>query len=319
MEFKDWLREIRKLRGMTLVDLQAKTGLSHAQLSRLETGKSELTLFSAVRILHALNLSWSSLYSEGMIEGNIKALVPYTDLGAKSSNLQCVNFNDVDALADSGLIQTGKASEIIVGLIRLFLHKFDIHLDKNEFEHLSISLYAYIGDINITSDGLPNALKRISFSYPMELDPKKLRGIYLDGGILIMQDLSFYIKQLRKSKKLSLRGQAKAIDITHPALKALETRMNEKVKLMDIVNLDKNLDLNGELVLFSWRTAELYLGTTKNVSRMTMVAQPRQSGEIHVIEKLVVLSRLFLYYFPDDFEWLKWLREKSLSGFRDFK
>ncbi len=319
MEFKDWLRENRKRRGMTLIELQAKTGVSNGQLSRLETGKSELTLFSAVRILHALDLSWSSLYTDGVIEGNIKALVPYNDIGAKSSNLRCPNFNDVDALADSGLIQTGKASEIIIGLIRLFLQKFDLRLDKYEFEHLSISLYAYIGDINITSDGLPNALKKITFSYPMELDPNKLRGIYLDGGVLIMQDLSFYIKQLRKLKKLSLRGQAKAIDITHPALRALETRMNEKVKLIDIVNLDKNLDLNGELVLFSWRTAELYLGTTKNVSILTKIAQPRQSAEIHVIEKLVVLSRLFLCYFPDDFEWLMWFRTNSLSGFRDFK
>jgi transcriptional regulator with XRE-family HTH domain len=319
MEFKDWLRENRKQKGMTLIDLQNRTELSNAQLSRLETGKSELTLFSAVRILHALDLSWSTLYTDGIIDGDIKSMLSYRDMETKPSKPQCVNFNDVDALADSGLIQSGKASKVIVSLIERFLQKFDVQLNKREFENLAVSLYSYIGDPNVTSKGLPAVLKKVSFSYPSELDPTKLREIYLAGGVLIMQDLSFYIKELRRIRKLSLRKQAKAIDITHQALTALETRMNEKVKLMDIVNLDKNLELNGELVLFSWRAAELYMGTSKITSKRKRIAQPRSAVEIQVIEKLVVLSRLFLYYFPDDFEWLKWFREKSLSGYKNFK
>ena len=99
----------------------------------------------------------------------------------------------------------------------------------------------------------------------------------------------------------------------------LETRITDKVKFMDIINLDKSLGLNGELILFSWRAAELYRGTTKIESRRKRIAYPMQASEIQVIEKLVVLSRLFLYYFPNNFEWLKLYREKSLSGFRDFR
>ena len=38
-------------------------------------------------------------------------------------------------------------------------------------------------------------------------------------------------------------------------------RMNEKVKLEDIINLDRNLELNGELIVFAWRTAEFYTGS----------------------------------------------------------
>jgi transcriptional regulator with XRE-family HTH domain len=318
MDFKDWLRENRKRRGMKLVDLQEKTGLSHAQLSRLETGKSELTLFSAVRILHALELSWQALFTDDVIEGDIKSLVPYTNVD-KVSDLPCVNFNDVDALADSGLIQTGKASEIIVELIRLFLQGFNLAVSNEELKNLSVSLYSFIGNIDKPSIEVPESLKEVSFMYPTEMDPIRLRGIYLAGGVLIMQDLSFYIKQLRKSKNISLREQAKAIDMSHPALIALETRITDKVKFLDIINLDKSLELNGELILFSWRAAEFYMGTTKIESRRKGVANPRQTSEIQVVEKLVVLSRLFLRYFPNNLEWLEWYREQSLSGFRDFK
>jgi transcriptional regulator with XRE-family HTH domain len=318
MDFKDWLRENRKRRGMTLVDLQNKTSLSHAQLSRLETGKSELTLFSAVRILHALDLSWQTLFTDDVIEGDIKSLVPYIDMN-RASDLPSINFNDVDALADSGLIQTGTASEVVVELIRFFLRGFNLDVSNGELQNLSISLYSYIGNIDKSSPGLPDVLKEISFIYPSELDPIRLREIYLAGGVLIMQDLSFYIKQLRKSKNISLRGQAKAIDMTHPALIALETRITDKVKFMDIINLDKSLELRGELILFSWRAAELYMGTTKIESIRKGIAHPRQTSEIYVIEKLVVISRLFLHYFPNNFEWLEWYREMSLSGFKDFK
>lgn len=320
MELKDWLKKIRKSRGLTLTDLQLMTGINNGQLSRLETGVSSWTLFSTVRIFHAFNLSWSSLFSEGIIEGNIRDMVFYQDHDVLSSDLSCINFNDIDALTGSGIIQTGRASELIVSLIKMFLLEFDLKLNKEEFNAFSQSLHAYLGDTKIAIPvRLSEALGQVSFTYPMELDTSRLREIYFAGGVLIMQDLSFYIKQLRKQKNISLREQAKAIEITHPALFALEERMNERVKLLDILSLDKTLELNGELLVFAWRTAELYLGTSQIVSKRKREVYLRQAVEIQIIEKLIILSRLFLYHFPTEFKWLNWYRKKSLAGFKEFK
>jgi len=317
MEIKDWLKENRKRQDLTLTELSLKTGINNGQLSRVETGSSSLTLFSTVRIMHVLNLSWTSLFSEGLIDERARGLPIYKN--AKPSNLECLNFADIDALTASGLIKTGKASEIVVALMKMFIEKFELQLGDDRLTHLSKGLYSYLGNTIKTTRGLPKELAHISFAYPMELDPNLLRKIYLDGGVFIMQDLSFYIKQLRLSKKISLREQAKAIDMTHPALRALETRMNDKVKLDDIINLDKKLELDGELIVFAWRTAEFYMGISQIVSKLEKKVCPREIMDVELVEKLVVLSRLFLYYFPTDFEWLNWYRKKSLNGFSEFK
>lgn len=317
MEIKDWLKENRKRQGLTLTELSLKTGINNGQLSRVETGSSSLTLFSTVRIMHVLNLSWSSLFSEGLIDEGAKGLPIYKN--AKPSNLECLNFGDIDALTASGLIKTGKASEIVVALTKMFIEKFELLLSVDRLTFISKGLYSYLGNTIKTTYGLPKELAHISFSYPNEMDPKVLREIYLAGGVFIMQDLSFYIKQLRQSKKISLREQAKAIGMTHPALRALETRINEKVKLDDIINLDKQLELDGELIVFAWRTAEFYMGISQIVSKLEGKVYPREIMDVQLVEKLIVLSRLFLYYFPTDFEWLKWYRKNSLNGFGKFK
>ncbi len=321
MEIKDWLKENRKRQDLTLTELSLKTGINNGQLSRVETGSSSLTLFSAVRIMHVLNLSWSSLFSEGLIDEEARGLPIYKN--AKPPNLECLNFADIDALTASGLIKSGKASEIVVALTKMFIEKFELLLSVDRLTFISKGLYSYLGNTIKTTHGLPRELANISFSYPNEMDPKVLREIYLAGGVFIMQDLSFYIKQLRQSKKISLREQAKAIDMTNPALRALETRMNDKVKLDDIINLDKKLELNGELIVFAWRTAEFYMGISQIASKLERKVYPREIMDVQLVEKLIVLSRLFLYYFPTDFEWLHWYRKRyrknSLNGFNKFK
>ncbi len=52
-----WLSEQRKKNGITVNELATKTGLTQATLSRIESQKMQLTLFSAVRMMSALGLS----------------------------------------------------------------------------------------------------------------------------------------------------------------------------------------------------------------------------------------------------------------------
>ena len=150
--------------------------------------------------MHALNLSWSSLFSEGLIDAKAKRLpsIYYKDK-KKQVDLPCINFNDVDILANSGLIKSGKATTIVIKLIRMFLERFELGLAEEKIQSLSTSLYAYLGNLE-PIHGLPKELENVSFIYPMELKPDRLREIYLAGGVFIMQDLSFYIKQLRLLK-----------------------------------------------------------------------------------------------------------------------
>lgn len=324
MKINEWLKQIRLKSGMTLTELQIKTGINHGQLSRIETGVSELTLFSLVKIMHAFKLSWSSLFSEGLIEGKLRDLAVYKNLDTDHPVLECLNFNDVDLLVNSSIIKTKKFSQIIANLVKMYLANYGTRLSKSDLQIIMKDLYKGLGNIPPFDVYIPPAERRepvnidLSFELPKtEVPPNRLSEIYLSGGVIIMQDISFFIKSLRLEKEVSLREQAKAINLTHPALIAFETRLSDKVKVTDMTNLDMFLNLKGSLFVFSWRAAEFYVGTTQIEALRTRNVIPRSKEEIQSIEKLIFLSRLFLYRFPNDFEWLHWFRKQNLSGFRD--
>ena len=60
------LRRIRKERGLTLNQLAEQIGTDHQSISRLERGKSRLTLEWLMKITKALNMSVSEFGSENV-------------------------------------------------------------------------------------------------------------------------------------------------------------------------------------------------------------------------------------------------------------
>ena len=66
--FGIWLKERRQECGLTHIQLATQSGIAQAQLSKIENNKAEITLFALARLLHALNLSVLSLFSEGIID-----------------------------------------------------------------------------------------------------------------------------------------------------------------------------------------------------------------------------------------------------------
>ncbi|MBH8581911.1 helix-turn-helix domain-containing protein [Bisbaumannia pacifica] len=58
------IRSLRKLKGMTLMQLSEKTGLSHGYLSQIERGISQPSITSLVDIAQALGVTMQWLFSE---------------------------------------------------------------------------------------------------------------------------------------------------------------------------------------------------------------------------------------------------------------
>jgi len=58
------IRSLRKLKGLTLVQLAQRTGLSHGYLSQIERGISQPSIASLVEIAQALGVTMQWLFSE---------------------------------------------------------------------------------------------------------------------------------------------------------------------------------------------------------------------------------------------------------------
>jgi transcriptional regulator with XRE-family HTH domain len=313
----EWLAEKRKNKSLTLTELAQITGLTHATLSRIETQSLQLTLFSAVRIMHALDLSWTELFIRGFIKPDLPIPEIHRAQNQPSLDFPCLLFGDLDTLDTSGLMRRGLAPAVVRHLLSLFIKKYEPSLSDEKTGLLAENFYSLLNSPE-SKDGIAReSLPDLDFRYPQDFPPESLRNIYLSGGALTLLDLGRYVRYLRETQKMSLRQVATLLELTHPALSNFELNPGDRVKLNDIIHLDNALGLDGELVIFAWRTAELYLGIHRVKTGQSQKIQPWNQPEIHLIEKLITTSRLFQRYFPDNREWLDWYREQSLNGFED--
>jgi hypothetical protein len=114
---------------------------------------------------------------------------------------------------------------------------------------------------------------------------------------------------------ISLRNLGTQVGLTHFALSWIETRATERTRFIDVINLDLALGLQGELIALAMRIAETYvgIGRIKNFNQYPPIAWTK--NEVPLIEELVIVSRLFQHYFPDEDDWLKSFRDLELRKF----
>jgi len=311
----NWFLEKRKQRGLTLTGLAQISGLTHATLSRLETQNLQLTLFSAVRIMYALELPWTELFTQGFVKQGLSIPEIYRTQDQPGSDFPCLLFGDIDALETSGVLRRGLAPAVVRQLLSLFIEKYDPSLGNEKTGLLATNFYSFLHSPD-SNDGLAReSLPDVDFRYPQDFPSESLRNIYLSGGALTLLDLGRYVRNLRETKKMSQAQVAALVELSRPALGYFETNPGDKVKFDDLINLDNALGLNGEFVVFAWRTAELYLGVYRTKTETTGSIHPWTESEIRLIEKLITTSRLFQRYFSDDREWLEWYRRECLNSF----
>ncbi len=313
----NWLSEKRKEKGLNMTELAQQIGLTQSTLSRIETHNLQLTLFSAVRIMHAMDLPWTELF----IQGFVKQALPIPEIYRAQNQLEldfpCLLFGDLDSLDTSGLLRRGLAPAVVRHLLSLLIEKYDPSLGDEKTNLLAENFYFLLHSPD-SDDGLAQqSFPDLDFRYPRDFPPESLRNIYLSGGVLTLLDMGRYVRYLRETRNISLRQMATQLELTHPALSNFEFNPADRVKLDDIIRLDNALGLDGELVVFAWRTAELYLGFHRRKTETAHRIHPWADSEISLIEKLITTSRLFQRYFPDDRAWLDWYRRESVNSFEN--
>jgi transcriptional regulator with XRE-family HTH domain len=312
-----WLSEQRKRRGLTLVNLAEVAGFTHSTLSRIETQALQLSLFSTVRIMYALDLPWIELFTQGFVKEGLPVPEIYRTPRQPESDFPCFLFGDFDVLDTTGLLRRGVAPAIVKQLLSRFIIKHSPTLGGEKIDLLASDFYSFLHSPN-EKDGLAReVLPDVDLRYPQKFSPDNLRNIYFSGGALTLLDLGRYVRYLREIKKMTQSEIAALVDLSRPAVGYFETNPGDRIKIEDLIRLDSALELNGELVIFAWRSAELYLGIHRIKTGRSGMIQPWQQHEIHFIEKLITASRLFQHHFPEDRSWLDWYRQESLNGFEN--
>jgi len=328
MKLNDWIRDQRIKKNFTVTQLADAAGISHAQVSRIENNKSEISLITLVRLFYALDIPFLSMFDNEELElgrfgyGISKPNIYHKKYTGRPDSFEypCINFNDIELLDTQGIISSGKISEITLSLLQQFFQKFNMtDISEKQLNAITNIVYRCLGSKDELASRplllLPFPMpKSTDFRYPREFSSDNIRKIYLSGGCLISLDVGIYARRARLSDGLSLRRLARLTDISHQGIKFFETRTAEKLILNDLVRLDQSLNLGGDLVAFAWRATEIYTGTFLAKSNSDKKLHSFSSDEILEIEKLIVVSRFYQHFLPDDVSWLEWLRKISLSG-----
>ena len=330
MKLNDWIREERKKKNFTVTQLADAAGISHAQVSRIENNKSEISLITLVRLFYALDIPFLSIFDDKKTEiGLFAPSIPKPHIYHKkytgkpgSFEYPCINFNDIELLDAQGIISSEKIREITFYLLEQFIRKFEEaeNFSEKQIKQIVNIIYNSIGDkdelaLQFPIDALPFPMPRpMDFYYPQEFSSENLRKIYLSGGCLISLDVGMFAHRGRIAEGLSLRVIAEHIGISHQGVKLLETQTAEKLIFGNLVRLDQALNLGGDLIVFAWRATEIYTGAFRIKSSRDKKLYPFSSDEIRNIEKLIVVSRFYQHFLPEDVSWLEWLRKVSLSG-----
>lgn len=277
-----WIRSERKKRNITLVELASATGLAHGQLSRIERGNSNITIFALIRILRAFNMSYKSLIVSGIVQNGIK--IP--------------ELKSEDKF-DYPTFTLGDVENFIT-----FREHTDKTIRKWLAQFLSVKLSWTENEINtLLTEALnlmilpprSNRTQIGSVIYPQNMDPKILRYNYLSGGALLFFDVGTYIRAFRLERGISLQELGDLIGRSDVGIYNFENGISSRTLFYDVANLDIALETNGELLAIAWRVGELYLG----VNRIwTNTKRPVEYTEDQIawFTRLLVLLRLFQHH-----------------------
>ena len=286
----NWIKDARKNKGLSLTALGNRAGLTHSQLSRIENGVSALTLFSLIRILYAMNYSFTSLFSEKIIDSIFPLPSIYLEEETEAYQYPVLKFSDIDSFVHF-ILYKKNAINFIAKWIKYYLQNYTSWTDET---------IAVLMDEAITLLTLPSVDNREgsqyeNICYPIDIGIEKLRKIFLSGGVLLMRDIGAYIRNQRIASNLSLRALSSMIDFSHPGLIKLESNIGDRTLFSDILKLDRALEVDGELVALAWRAGELYLGAHRIYERKEFPL-PYSTREIEWIERLVIVLRIYQHF-----------------------
>jgi transcriptional regulator with XRE-family HTH domain len=290
----EWLWSIRTDRAVSLQDISNITGLATSQISRIEQGKSDLTLFSVAKICHALRLDlfdlqralqWNKSLFDILI---LRPSIPPTDTVAIPSDIaSIINLYKHDPIASKDFLHKS------FNWVR-FLAGFEKNIQETQANQFIKEAIEPLGD---NYKPVP---------YPSTLSDGLVLETYMVKGALSIFDLGLLIRKRRKKKSLSLKQLSEKSNISFSALRRIEVGEIERIKFSDIFSIDTALGNEGDILAVAWDVAQLYTGISLVEDEFSSLQQwnVREKG---LAETLIAISRWYQVFLSKK-NWLKELR-----------
>lgn len=248
MGFGDYVRGLREDQGLDLRSLGIKTAINPSTIQKIESGATASpsldTLVKLSRVLMIDPQKTYSLLSDGKLQ-----IIP-EDKGFINKNLSDAFEKKFQKSSYDG------CSLFSTWLTLIYEYKNYTHPEMDIDVYKVIEQQATFTPQLIYMIFLKSPVYSFSINYPKNLEIKNIFDSYMNGELLLWEDVVRYSEQ--KHKNIDSTLDPKLIISSNDALRKLgANRFVSKCNIMDIIDLDKVTADHGEIFLMSWQLAEI--------------------------------------------------------------
>ncbi len=199
MEFGEWVQCIRRKKTLDIHTFSEKTGVDASTISRIENLRAQATLYTAFHICEGLDIALAEL---------IKELIGRYPSSFNEKNFikvkPLLKLHDLERRIEDFRANEGKVCEDLVKKLNAISLMAPYKKETTQLaSNKRTSFHNTDIDKILFSSPLHNFLE---LKYPTHIAPAAILSVYEQGGALIQQDISAYLKHMRFDKNAVKRG-----------------------------------------------------------------------------------------------------------------
>lgn len=252
MDFSEWVRLNRGEKRWDLRAVEAKSGVDNSTVARIETGHSQATLVSAIRLWQAYDVPFSKFASDLGILFSLGSL----PTPANPKDQLCLSVGDILGFLNTALTNEKKTKNFV-----------DQWLDRfNAYQH-QFGTTTPLQDISVEKFWDSS----FDFPYPPDITSDQLSQIFENGEALTFVDAGYYMALLRQNVGMRLVDLEKKLKISDTVLGRVERGAITNVKIKELIQINNCLDKTGLFFALYWvagiQTVQLKTIIAKHSSR----------------------------------------------------
>ena len=313
IEYANWLRNKRLETNLQQETLASQAGVTAATISRIENNGNDVTFITAYKICQALSVSLSSLISEMNVSYDIKlsddnfSIYGNTNNASELTSTHELRSNSIryDDLGKFQNVFLNNAKPIFE-FICIWLNRIS-YLISYQYKNENEDVFKFTPELTSQLFN-KNSLVMLKINYPQKIQVELLPMTNKSNGVLTQIDVGEYINLKRKITQQSLRLFSNGDEsISKSSLSRIESGIVERIRLIDIFELDNRFNENGKLIDMFWNVARF---TTQCELKQSLLTKNDNSYDLKKYSILfIIIGRWMQVLSNNNSTWINELRK----------
>ena len=296
MNIGEWLLQVRRERKLDLRALAAQTGLDIGTISKIENGRTKATLGTIVRVGIGLGVTANDFIHDW--QGKPFSLID----GAPVIGEETVpTLQDVEAFVTYARTDKQAICVWVANSLNRIASLQGEVIPLYEPEVIEKLLFGPLW-------------QRYEVQYPPDMPTEDILDILSQNGVLILSDIRAYLRQISGGKQTNPERLDALLKDTVKEGNRLEIGSVERIKMIDVLLLDHELEQDGKIVAMYWSVClfqeAMLRGQTHSSDRFVSQEALSAGQEVRLALVFITICRWLQHISKNDTTWIRDLRQR---------